>query len=252
MEELLDSWLGRSALLLLGWLGAQIWNKFRSRVTVLRYQIVHTYLGASQTDALFGTLKVSLNDEEYANVYLSTVSLTNDTGKDFKDLEINIVPDQQTQVLGSYGRKSPGMNFLPFTDEFQNYVNQAIAKNQEAATYIETRRDYRIPVLNRNDQITVTLLTTNAAGQQPSLAIGCDYVGVRLNQAPTVPQMYGEPQTLSAWIGIAIVLVLGWPILVLIPSKSVAVMVAILLGIFAMGFGILARKFYKIILKFGT
>lgn len=252
MEGLLDSWLGRLALLLMGWLGAQIWNKFRSRVTVLRYQIEHTYLGASQTDELFGTLKVTLNDEEYANVYLSTVALANDTGKDLKDLELNVAPDQETKVLGSYASKSSSMKWLPFADEFQQVVNQAIAGDQASATYIQTRRDYKIPVLNREENVTITLLTTNAASQQPSLAVGCDHVGVRLQQAPAVPHMYGEPQTLSTWIGIAIVFVLAWPIVILIPSKAVAVTVGLLLGIFCLGFGIVARKVYKLILKLGT
>lgn len=252
MEVIFSNWPSWLVFGVLGIVGTQLWTKFRNRITVLRYQIVHTYLGASASDVFFGTLKVFLNDVEYTNLYLTNVSLTNDTGTDLVNLEINIVSDSQTEILGSYGNKSNSLKFLPFADGFQDFVNRAVTGDASAAAYMRTRRDYQVPVLNRSENITLTLLTTNAAGAQPMLSLECDHKGVRLKQAPAVPHIYGEPQQLSAMLGFAIVLLLAWPIIELIPSKSIAVVVGITLGVFCLLFGIGVRKLYKLIVRLGT
>ena len=67
-----------------------------------------------------------------------------------------------------------------------------------------------------------------------------------------MPHLYGEPQTLSAVLGLAIVLMLAWPIAELIPNKAAAVLVGMILGAFCLFFGVLARKFYKLVLRLGT
>src|SRR5947209_8689591 len=156
----------------LGALTHHVWTRFKTRITVLPYQIEHRYLGGSADDAYFGTLKVLHNDTEVRNVYMSSVTFKNESSRDLHDLELNIAAtDSQTAILVSYGKLTSSLKYLPFTDEFEKKLKQA-AKGAQVVLW--NHRDYKIPVLNRGDGVTVELLTTHGGGQQPSLTVGCD------------------------------------------------------------------------------
>ena len=252
MQAFLSQWQHWLPPLLVGAILTHLWARFRARMTVIRYQIHHLYLAVAQNSPIFGNLRVLLNEVEYHNLYFSTITFANDTARDFKDLDINIAAMPRTEILGAYGKTASSVNYLAFTDAFNAHVNEAKKGNQTALDLVRTRRDFRVPVMNRGDNILITLLTTHLDAQQPALQVACDHFGVRLKLAPAVEQFWGEPRDRSAFLGLAIAFLLCWPVLVLVQGKVAAVLLAAFLGAICLLFGVAARKVFRWFVRLGS
>ncbi len=223
---------------------ANLWSKFRNRIAVLNYQVWHQYLAASGSDPAFGSVQVLYNNISVQNLYMSTVKIVNDSNRDLKNVIVNIQSDPDSVILISNGYNRSSLKSLSFTEE---YGAALIAKAN--ISYLITHRDYLAPVINRGDQLTFTLLVSNNANKQPYLTLGCDHVGVKLKFSQGLPELMGEPILHSSRIGILLALLLCFPIVYYIPNKVIAVLVAAVVGIFAVVLGILARKISKFVIK---
>jgi hypothetical protein len=239
--------LVKAALFLLGGFVTHIWAKYRARITTLRYNVWHYPLGFSADDPVFGSVKLSYNDTPVKNLFMSTVTLANDSTRDLSEIDLNIVADADSVILVSHGRNQASLNDLQFTDKFSEALRDA--NQTKNWTAVARRRDYSVPVLNRGDTITFGLLITNPKGAQPHLTVACDEAGVRLRFAFEKPKILGEPQDVSAWLGSAIALLACWPLIKFVPNKTLAVFIAAALGILAMGLGVLARKLVKFVAR---
>lgn len=223
-----------------------IWDKFKKRIVCLRYTVWHQYLGASVDDARFGSLKLLYNDNPIKSLYMSNIYLTNESEQDLSGLEINIICDQGSAILISYGKNRNSLKELTFADEYSNVL---LEKKPENMGYIFGRRDYKVPVLNRGDKVDFSLLTTNFKGLQPALTVSCDHPGVKIKYGSVLPKLLGEPQAQSAWIGSLAALLLCIPIIAFIKSKTIAVLVAATICLFAILLGIVLLKLWKLLIK---
>ncbi len=235
------------ASFLVGAFVTQVWNKFRTRTTVLRYFVYHYPAGSTVTDPRLGSVKVLYNETEVKNLYVSTVTLSNDSGRDLEDLVLNIESDPGSMIIEAHGRNQASLNDLRATEEFSNALTVAgQTMNYEP---VAKRRDYQVPVLNRGDDLQVVLLTTNFKGNQPFLRVACDKPGVKLQQGTKRPELFGEPRDSSAAIGALIALGLCWPVVVWVPNKSVAVIAASVLGMTCIMLGVGVRKMVRVVVR---
>lgn len=247
MPDTPDRLLWPTVTFILGAFITHVWNKFRTRTTVLRYYVFHNFFGSTVTDPKLGSVKVMYGETEVKNLYVSTVTLSNDSGRDLADLVVNVVSDPDSGIIASHGRNQGSLNDLPFTPQFAATLATADKTKDYTATL--HRRDYTLPVLNRGDEILVTLLITNFKGNQPFLTVGCDKPGVKLQFAIKKEQFLGEPRDTTAVLGALIVLALLWPIIVFVPNKTVAVLGAGLLGALCLLPGVAVRKLVKVAVR---
>lgn len=231
---------------ILGVFFMHIWGKFKNRITLLKYTVWHGYLGASVDDPRFGSLKLLYNNEPIKNLYMSTVLLRNESNRDLSNIELNIVCDPNSAILVSYGWNEASVNELVFTDK---YVDTLLKQNPEDMKSMFGKRDYKLPVLNREDKIRISLLITNFKGMQPFITVGCDYPGIKMKYVQEYRKLFGEPETHSALLGALVALLLCIPIIFFINNKTIAVLLAAFIGLFASLLGVLIRKFYKLIVK---
>jgi len=231
---------------LIGAFVMHVWERYKSRVNLLNYEVWHQPLGLTAEDIRFGSVKVLYNEQPVNNLYMSTIYVRNESNKDIADIKLNIACDVNSIILVSYGRNLSSLNELSFTSEYQGRL---ISGNPGLDLY--QKRDYLIPVINRGDTIVFTLLTsnTNAIHQQPILSLGTDYPGLRMNFAKPVQLLFGESQSSSALLGIIATLLVCVPIIYYIPNKAIAVIVAACFALFAALIGVLIRKLVKQILK---
>lgn len=231
-----------------------LWKKFKNRLSIIKYTVHHQYLGASTDDQRFGSVKVLYNNNSVKNLYLSTILLSNESSRDLANLELNITCDATSAILISYGKNRASLKELSFTEKYANALagqgggGQA-GGNPEVIKYIFQRRDYMLPVINRGDKVDFLLLTTSFEGKQPVLAVGCDSPGLRMEFTRTFPELFGEPQTQSTLVGALAALILCAPIIYFISNKSIAVLISVLVGLFAFLWGVLLLKFYKLVVK---
>ena len=59
------------------------------------FVVRHNKVGESTDDAIFGTVRVTWNDNIIRHLYLSTVELTNESLKDFENVVVKSLPMMQ-------------------------------------------------------------------------------------------------------------------------------------------------------------
>ena len=140
---------------LIGAFVMHVWERYKSRVNLLNYEVWHQPLGLTAEDIRFGSVKVLYNEQPVNNLYMSTIYVRNESNKDIADIKLNIACDVNSIILVSYGRNLSSLNELSFTSEYQGRL---ISGNPGLDLY--QKRDYLIPVINRGDTIVFTLLTS--------------------------------------------------------------------------------------------
>lgn len=231
---------------ILGAIVMHIWDRFKNRIACLRYTVWHRYLAATADDPRFGSVKVLYNNNPVASLYMTTAIISNENNKDLSNFDINIVCDQDSAILISYGRNTGSLNELEFTDK---YTDLLIKQQPENMPQIFGRRDYKIPVLNRNGKIEFALLITNFKGRQPFITLSCDYPGVKMKYAKVSAELLGESLILSSLWGSILAIFLCVFIIFFISNKVTAVLMATLVSLFASLIGVLFIKTYKAICK---
>lgn len=235
-----------SIAVIAGVIGAIIthfWSKFKNRMTVLKYFVWHQHLGGAIDDPNFGSIKLFYNDNQIKNLYLSKITITNDYNKDLSNLELNVVADPASIILVAHGFRQASLNILEFTEKYQKEV-----ENKNTNMNVMQRRDFKLPVLNREDRIDINLLITNLDGKQPFIKVSCDYPGIIMKLEYQPNQLFGEPRDQSVIIGILIALILCFP-LIYITKPVISIYIAVIFGMLAALFGVLTRKVCKFIIK---
>lgn len=230
---------------ILGIVITHLWLKYKNRINTIKYSVQYQYLGASVDDKRFGSVKLLYNDKPIKCLYNARVLLLNESNRDITDIDMNIVCDPDSLIILSFGRNTSSFNELAFTDNYGKILSEG--KN---LVQIFTRRDYKLPVLNRGDKVEILLLMTNINNKQPTLGVSCDYPGVRMKYSQKAPyEIFGEPLHHCSLLGSLIALLLCVPIIVLVSNKTAAVYIAAIIALFASLLGLVFKKVVKFLLK---
>lgn len=223
------------------------WAKFKNRMAVLKTTISHSYLGQTLEDPIFGSLQVLHNGIPIKILYLSRVTITNSSYRDLSNLEINIVcVSPSTRILISHGTNLNIHKGLEFTEQ---YANLLVQQRAEDLTYIWGRRDYKVPVLNRDDQLDIGLLVTNNDGAQPFLSVSCNSPGVKIEHVQVLTTFWGESQELCAKVGLIVSALIVALIIYFVDHKAIAVVLSAIIGLVGQVWGAIALKIYRVIVR---
>jgi len=239
MTDFTEKILIGAITLIIGIVIKHIWDRYINRITKLKYSIWHNYIGSSIEDVKFGSVKLLYNQNELKNLYASNVILKNETGKDLNDLELNISCDNQSLILVSHGRNTNSIKELEFTDTYASIIEQ---NNPDNANYIYTRRDYKIPIINRGDTIEITLLTTKFNTQRPVLFVTSEHKGVKLKYYIEPIKLLGVSQLTSTLLGLIISVIICVPIYYFINDKTLIIALTLLNGWIASLYGVMILK----------
>jgi len=242
MTEFNEKILVGTITLIIGIVVKHIWDKYINRITRLKYSIWHNYIGSSIEDVQFGSVKLLYNNSELRNLYSSNVIIKNVTGKDLNDLELNISCNDGSLILVSHGRNSNSIKELEFTTGYREIIGR---NNPGDATYIYTRRDYKIPVINRGDVIEITLLTTNFQNNRPVLFVTTEHKGVKLKYYIEPIKMMGVPQTPSVLAGMIASLILCVPLFYYVKNIPLLLALSLLNGWIASLYGVVILRIFK-------
>lgn len=224
-----------------------LWNKFRNRIITLKYRISCQNLGISTQHPFFGTIDILYNKNPVPNLYNALITLSNDSNRDLKEMELNVFCDKKTMILRDLGIKVDSPNPLPFTDKYERML---IDGKPEDRNYLYQRRDYIISVLNRGDKLEISLWMINSQNRQPVIAVRCEHPGVKVKYLQKPPyELFGEPLQYCVLVGWIIVLLLCIPIIILIKNITIAVILVVIMGLFASMIGWVIIKFYKSLIK---
>lgn len=211
----------------------------RNRVKTLEYTVTHDRIGLSADDAVFGSIRVTWQHHEVTNLFSSTVTLDNQTTKDFANLNIKVYTGD-TLLLAERTEIADSAYGLRWTDEFQKALHVEPGSQPTDAQFktYHHSREYNIPVLNRGKRAVFRFLTTVPnATVAPSVWLDLLHTGVRVQFRPTLPRVHGVPVRVAASLGLIGCLVALVASSVFLTEPWAVGLVCLLVGLFAQSIG---------------
>lgn len=206
---------------LLTLLTEQILSK-RGRFT---YFVQHFRVGMSADDPVFGSVRVTWNEEAVASLYSSTVELVNESMKDFENVVVKAFTNgsnlltEKTEIVGTASTAN-------WTDDFRKRLDVAPgqAPSKEQKVLYLRQREYLLPVVNRGQIIRFHFLNASQNGNEPSIWLDIIHKGVKLKFQVRQNQVCGVAQPRAALAGA----ILGFALLGLIVPHVNSVWIAAL------------------------
>src|SRR3989304_8436943 len=97
----------------------QNWLNKRALFT---YYVFNNQIGLSTDDKIYGSVKVTWNDNPVARLYLSTVELINESAKDFESVVVRVFTNN-THLLTQRAELSDTTRIIDFTEEYKQEIS---------------------------------------------------------------------------------------------------------------------------------
>lgn len=210
------------------------------------YFVQHFRVGVSADDAVFGSIRVTWNENPVANLYSSTVELVNESMKDFENVVISafssdtILLTEKTELVGT-------ASIVNWTDEFRQnlQVNPGQTPTAEQFDLHSRRRDYLVPVINRGQVIRFHFLNAARTENQPSIWLDIVHKGLKLKFRVPQNHILGVAQPRAALVGVLLGVTLVGFVVVFVQSVWVAAVLSLAYGFVAQLPGALIVKGWR-------
>lgn len=154
---------------LCGIIGALIIQKIINRRSLFTYNVFYNRIWQSAEDEIYGSVKVTWNNNPVANLYLSTVELINESAKDFESIIVRIHTNdtilltERTEIIGT-------TRIVEYTEDYKNkiFVQKGNQPDDNQVNLYYSQRDYIIPTMNRGQKIRFEYLNSAKNGKSPT------------------------------------------------------------------------------------
>jgi hypothetical protein len=211
-----------------------------------RYSVTHTRVGVSTDDAIFGSVKVTWNNNLIANLFLSTVDLVNESMRDYENVIVKTFSNdtdlltERTEVVGT-------THFLKWTDEFAKEleVTPGQQPTQAQVSLYRRERNYLIPTMNRGQAIRFTFLNAAKTQNQPTLWLDIVHKGVKLHYGIAHNKIFGVSQPTAGYVGLMIGIIFVGIVISLSHTVWISCVISLAYGLFAQIFGAITLKVWR-------
>ncbi len=186
-------------LLLLGGLLTQLWNRFRARTRRFTWKVWHTPIAIAANDPQLGTVTVQHNGVPVNHVHMTTVEFTNDSNEDQKDVVLTLSFQGVGHIINSTGYIQGTLGPVPFDPD---YVARYTGANAALVNVLNTYVVHKIPVFNRRQKATFTLLVVRDDASSPVVLASCNHPGFKLEFLPSGLEIDGVPLNLAVGSGV--------------------------------------------------
>ena len=221
-------------------------QRLRNKRGLFTYFVWHDPVGLSTEDSVFGTVRVTSNDNPVGNLYLSRVELRNESLNDYEGIVFRVLANntallsESTQIVGT-------THFLMWTEEFSRKLS--VAHGDVATPYqlelVRRQREFQIPTMNRGQRIQLRFLNDAVPGKMPWLGLELLHKGVRLESRVAKQQFMGVPSPSAALAGSALGLVFLLAVVLTIETTWVAATLCLAFGLTVQIPGALAIKSWR-------
>lgn len=222
---------------------------YRARIKTIEYTVNHERIGLSAEDALFGTIQVTWQGAAVTNLYLSTVTVQNETTTDYTDFDFKIWTG--TTLLLTERTEFPGTTYHPrYSEAFAQaiYVQPGQVPTDAQFATFRHNREYRVPVLNRGQRVVFTYLTSVPVGTDgPGVWVDMLYAGAQVAFRPTAVAIHGVAVRLALPLGLLACLVLVGLCSALVSHVWVAAVVCMVAGLIAQSIGAWLYRGFRLV-----
>ena len=106
-------------------------EKFKTRLTILKYRLFSHPLATSAQDAYWGDISVSYNGNRINHLSFITIDILNESNKDLSDVNIDIWVDSNSQILSHSGFYLENGNAVLLEEAHYNYIQQVLIRSDE-------------------------------------------------------------------------------------------------------------------------
>lgn len=240
LEALLNNRLVAGLIgVVVGALVASILAVYRNRIQVLEYWVHHERVAFAAEDAIFGSVRVTWQGGEVRNLFVTTMTVANNSPADFADLELKVYTGK-TLLLTERGEIA-GTTFVPrWTDAFQERLRVPEGEtptDQQRDVYWHSR-EYIVPVLNRGQRAVFSYLTSIPQGDEPPLAwVDLLHKGTQLIFREPAQEIHGVPVRLALPIGLLVCIGILLLVATFVQAPWAAGLACLLAGLFAQSLG---------------
>lgn len=206
IEDLPNNPLGISLIsVLVGFVLSQVATKLSNKTGTFRYTVRTNHIGLTAEDPIFGTVKVTWQENDFRNLYTSTIQLENATNKDFEKVEFKVYTETETILLNERAFILNTAYSLEWTDDFKKrmLLNKGETPTQEQLNLYNHSREYIIPIFNRGQIVEITYLCTRPNDNQlPLLWLSTLTKGIRLKEIKNFDLIWGVPKNSAIMRGV--------------------------------------------------
>lgn len=186
-------------------------QKIVNKRGLFTYFVRHNKIGTSTEDTVFGTVRVTWNENPIGHLYLSIIELQNDSLQDYSDVVVKVFSND-TDLLTERSELIGTTHVLRWTTDFANAL--AIGSGDHPTDAQSTRyrreREYFLPTMNRGQIVRFAYLNAALREHQPSLWIDVVHKGVKVKYREPPNVFMGVPHPHAILVGSALgLLVLG-------------------------------------------
>ena len=162
----------------LGTVSTWLAQHLSSRRGLFTYVVQHLRVGISGSDPTLGTITINWNGNTVKELFLSTIELKNNSFQDYENVHVRVYTDDtviltdRTEIIGT-------TRFLEWTEEFSQLVSKEI-KDPSEINLISKRRDYKIPTMNRGQEVRFTILNMPSGNKSPTLWMEILHKGIKI------------------------------------------------------------------------
>jgi hypothetical protein len=221
-------------------------ERFLKKRGLFTYYVWHSRVGVSADDAVFGSVRVTWNDNPVANLYSSTVELRNESLNDYENVTLcvftndTILLTERTEIVGT-------TRIPEWTETFARtlLIPPGSQPTEAQQNIYSKQREYLIPTFNRGQLVRFTFLNAALPEKQPSLWLDIVHKGVKVKFRVAHNKFMGIPQPSAAIVGSVLGFILLGFVIALIDTVWIAALISLVYGLLVLIPGALMIKLWR-------
>jgi hypothetical protein len=210
------------------------------------YFVWHNRIGVSADDAVFGSVRVTWNNNPVANLYSSTVELRNESLNDYENVIVRVFTSdtvlltERTEIVGT-------THILEWNGPFAGKLAVPPGSQPTPAqmNIYTTQREYLIPTFNRGQLVRFTFFNAGKTEKQPSLWLDIVHKGVKIKFRVAHNKFMGVSQPSAAIVGSLLGFVLLGIVIAFVDTVWVAALISLIYGLLVLVPGALSIKLWR-------
>ena len=166
---------------------------------------MHDRAGISAEDEVFGRLSVLWENQPLQNLWVSAVTIENNTSRDYENITFRMWAPPTTNLLNERA-DIDGIYAPVWPPEFEEMVRVPTGSTPttQQTEIFRHNREFLVRALNRGGRVRAVFWTTVVGGQQgPAILVGTQHPGVTMVFRPLVPLIHGVPVKAAVPLGLA-------------------------------------------------
>ncbi len=221
-------------------------NQILNKRGLLTYFVRHSRVGLSTDDVVFGSVRVTWNNNSIANLYSSTVELVNQSMRDYENVSVRAFTSD-TLLLTERTEIVDTTQVLSWTEDFVRMLNVASGQqpSQEQFDLHSRQRHYIVPILNRGQVIRLHFLNAASTPNPPSIWMDVLHRGIKLKFSVPRNEVLGVPQPTAAFLGVILGFSFVSILTLFVQTIWIVAFSSLIFGFFAQIPGAYAFKFWR-------